>query len=191
MDLRIKNMVCDRCKRVVRATLTELGLTVTAVELGVAHVGNWPDTVPADAVRRALQAEGFALLEDKRQALAEQIKALLLADIHHGDRKPTHQNYSQFLEERLGHDYSYLSALFSEQEGLTIEKYIIVQKIERVKELLTYGELSLKEIAWQLGYSSTQHLSNQFKQVVGQTPGAYRAGSGGRQPLDKLPQRPD
>ncbi|GAB2541549.1 AraC family transcriptional regulator [Spirosoma aerophilum] len=175
MTLTIRNMVCDRCKRVVREELEKLGLTVNRVELGDVDIEKLTDTVSLDDIRKALQANGFDLIDDKKQFLVEHIKLLLINEIQHlkGERLAS-ENYSTFLERKLGYEYSYLSSLFSASEGQTLEKYIIALKIEKVKEWLQYDELTLSEIAWRLSYSSVQHLSNQFRQVTGQTPGQFR-----------------
>ncbi|MFD2935262.1 AraC family transcriptional regulator [Spirosoma flavum] len=175
MTLLIRNMVCDRCKRVVREELEKLGLTVSRVELGEVDIDSLPPTVTLDDVRHMLQINGFDLIDDKKQSLVEHIKVLLINEIQHlkAERLAT-ENYSTFLERKLGYEYSYLSGLFSASEGQTLEKYIIALKIEKVKEWLRYDELTLSEIAWRLSYSSVQHLSNQFRQVMGQTPGQFR-----------------
>ncbi len=181
-------MVCDRCKRVVREELEKLGLDVSRVELGEVNVNDLPPSVSLDDVRQTLQANGFDLVEDKKQSLVEHLKALLVNEVQHlkGERLPT-ENYSTFLERKLGYEYSYLSGLFSASEGHTLEKYIIALKIEKVKEWLRYDELTLSEIAWRLGYSSVQHLSNQFRQVTGQTPGQFRKATEViRRPLDSI-----
>lgn len=188
MILTIRNMVCDRCKRVVREELEKLGLVVGRVDLGEVEVAELPAPVSLDDVRQTLQANGFDLVDDRKQTLVEHIKVLLINEIQHlkGERLPT-ENYSDFLERKLGYDYSYLSGLFSASEGQTVEKYIIALKIEKVKEWLRYDELTLSEIAWRLGYSSVHHLSNQFRQVTGQTPGQYRkAAHADRRPLDSV-----
>ncbi|WP_266365198.1 helix-turn-helix domain-containing protein [Tellurirhabdus rosea] len=175
MKLGVKHMVCDRCKRVVREELEKLGLDVQQVDLGEVTVAGEPDESQLVAVRQILEANGFELLDDRRSVLVEQIKRVIINEIHHDRRdRPEHQNLSDYLAQKLGYDYSYLSHLFSSVEAMTIEKYVIAQKIEKVKEYLAYNELSLSEIAWRLGYSSSQHLSNQFRQVVGMTPGAFR-----------------
>lgn len=168
-------MVCDRCKRVVREELENLGLTVGRVDLGEVAIEPLPDIITLDTVRQTLQANGFDLIDDKKQSLVEHMKVLLINEIQHlkGERLPT-ENYSTFLERKLGYEYSYLSGLFSAGEGQTLEKYTIALKIEKVKEWLRYDELTLSEIAWRLGYSSVQHLSTQFRQVTGQTPGQFR-----------------
>ncbi len=188
MILHIKNMVCGRCRRVVRESLEGLGLTVTRVDLGEADVDPLPARVSLADVRRVLQDNEFDLLDDRKTVLIGHLKTLIIQEIHdQRGAKPVHQNFSDFLAEKTGYEYSYLSALFSSTEGMTIEKYIIAQKIETVKELLTYGETSLNAIAFRLGYSSVQHLSNQFKQVTGQTPGAFRQGRGQqRRGLDEV-----
>lgn len=175
MTLTIRNMVCDRCKRVVRDELETLGLTVNRVELGEVAIDELPPAVTPDDVRRVLQNSGFDLVDDRKQALVEHVKVLLINEVQHlkGDRLPS-ENYSAFLERKLGYEYSYLSGLFSASEGQTVEKYTIALKIEKVKEWLHYDELTLTEMAWRLGYSSVQHLSNQFRQVMGQTPGQFR-----------------
>ncbi|WP_128544172.1 helix-turn-helix domain-containing protein [Larkinella soli] len=188
MKLFIKHMVCGRCRRVVREVLEELGLTVRQVELGSAEVDEFPEGITPDHIRRALAENDFELLDDRKAVLIEQIKKIIINEVHHNRReRPESQNLSDYLAQKIGYDYSYLSHLFSAMEGLTIEKYVIAQKIEKVKEYLLYDELSLSEIAWQLGYSSTQHLSNQFKQVVGLTPSDFkRSGRAFRNDLDKI-----
>ncbi|GAB3898282.1 hypothetical protein GCM10028803_17480 [Larkinella knui] len=190
MKLYIKHMVCGRCKRAVRDILEERGIQVLRVELGEVEIGELPATVSLDQIRQVLADNDFELLEDRKTVVVEQIKALIVNEVHHDRReRPEHQNLSDFLTQKIGYDYSYLSHLFSAIEGLTIEKYVIAQKIEKVKEYLLYGELTLSEIAWRLGYSSTQHLSNQFKQVVGLTPGDFkRTGLAHRTEIDKIGQ---
>ncbi|RCR69737.1 helix-turn-helix domain-containing protein [Larkinella punicea] len=188
MILYIKHMVCGRCKRVVRDILEELGIEVLRVELGEVETGELPTTVSMEQIRQVLADNDFELLEDRKAVVVEQIKTLIVNEVHHDRReRPEHQNLSDFLTQKIGYDYSYLSHLFSAIEGITIEKYVIAQKIEKVKEYLLYGELTLSEIAWRLGYSSTQHLSNQFKQVVGLTPGDFkRTGLAYRTEIDKV-----
>lgn len=175
MTLTIRNMVCDRCKRVVREELEKLGLVVDRVELGEVDAESLPSNVTLDDVRLALQKNGFDLVDDKKQSLVEHMKVLLINEVQYlkGERLSS-ENYSSFLERKLGYEYSYLSGLFSASEGQTLEKYIIALKIEKVKEWLRYDELTLSEIAWRLNYSSVQHLSNQFRQVTGMTPGQFR-----------------
>lgn len=188
MTLIIRNMVCDRCKRVVREELEKLGLSVNRVELGEVEIEKLPAGVTLDDVRLTLQQNGFDLVDDRKQSLVEHMKVLLINEIQHlkGERLPI-ENYSTFLERKLGYEYSYLSGLFSASEGQTLEKYSIALKIEKVKEWLRYDELTLSEIAWRLNYSSVQHLSNQFRQVTGQTPGQFRkAAQVERRSLDSI-----
>ncbi|MBC3784515.1 AraC family transcriptional regulator [Spirosoma utsteinense] len=188
MILTIRNMVCDRCKRAVRDDLGAMGLTMHRVELGEVEVDGLPPGVTLDDVRRVLVAGGFELIDDRKHALVEHMKALLINEVNHlkGDRLPT-ENYSAFLERKLGYEYSYLSGLFSGIEGQTVEKYTIALKIEKVKEWLRYDELTLTEMAWRLSYSSVQHLSNQFRQVTGQTPGQFKKlALNARRPLDSI-----
>ncbi len=187
--LYIKNMVCPRCIRTVGRLLAEAGLVVQNLRLGEAELAASPSPLQLAALRQSLEAEGFELLDDRNSQLVAQIKTLVVNEIHHAaGKKPAAMNFSDFLSREAGHEYSQLSKLFSAVEGVTIEKYIIAQKTERVKELLVYDELSLGEIAWQTGYSSTQHLSNQFRQVTGLTPTQFKAEHGrqGRKPLDAV-----
>ena len=168
-------MVCLRCMRTVSRIAEEAGIKVKKVELGEMTVQGTITAAQKDNLIRLLQAEGFELLDDKNSRIVSQIKTLIVESIHFPDAsKPENMNFSTFLAKKTGHEYSYLSKLFSSVEGLTIEKYIIAQKVERIKELLTYEELSVSEIAWTLGYSSSQHLSNQFRNVTGMTPVEFR-----------------
>lgn len=181
MKLYIKNMVCDRCKLVVRQTLEDLGMTPERVELGEVEVnGDVPDW---SRLQQRLEQLGFELLEDKRKQLVTQIKRLVLAYIN----QPARQNLSDYLAEQLNREYSALSKLFSESEQQTIEQYVIRLKIEKAKELLSYRERNLSEIADELGYSSVAHLSNQFKKVTGVTPSQFRSSEDvSRQSLDQI-----
>lgn len=186
MTLRIKNMVCDRCLRSVQRVLEAAGLTVGAVELGRVEVRTWPETISRETVQQALEAEGFALLDDPKATLAEQLKVLLINEVHHAHERPAHQNVSDFLSQKLGYDYTYLSQLFSTQTGQTIERFLISQRIERAKALLQEGELPIADIAFQLGYSSVPHFTNQFRKEVGKTPAQYRKEPTGRRTLDAV-----
>jgi len=189
MTLFIKNMVCARCIRTVDRLVTEAGLSIKNVQLGEVEVSASPNAMQLAKLRQSFELEGFELLDDRNSQLVTQIKSLIINEIHHAaDKKPAVMNFSDFLARETGHEYSQLSKLFSSVEGLTIEKYIIAQKIERVKELLVYGEMSFSEIAWQMGYSSTQHLSNQFRQVTGLTPTQFKVEHRyhDRKPLDSL-----
>ncbi|WP_162426116.1 AraC family transcriptional regulator [Pontibacter pudoricolor] len=172
VKIYIKNMVCDRCKRVVEEELTKLGYTVQQVELGEAEIA--ADTINLDEIRQVLAGNGFELLDDRKVQLIEQVKLAVIDLIHQQGEAGMHLNMSNYLAKKLGVDYHTLSTLFSSTEGVTIEKYVILQRIEKVKELLVYGELSLKEIAYELGYSSVAHLSNQFKKVTGLTASHFK-----------------
>ncbi len=175
MKLTIKNMVCDRCNKVVREVVESLGLRVTALELGLLQIGGTPKSEQLEVLSQKLEAEGFEILYEQKKIIAEQIKTLIIEEVQYAKgNKPNHVNFSDFISQKCGYDYSYLSHLFSSVTGTTIEQFIISQKIEKVKEWLSYGELTLTEIAWRLGYSSAAHLGNQFKKLTGLTPGQYK-----------------
>lgn len=186
MLIYIKNMVCNRCKQAVRTTLEEMGLQPVQVELGEVELQEENISSVKDELIKKLQNQGFDLLDDKRTQTIEKVKNLI-TDLVHNKNNSIETNLSDYLANELHKDYSYLSNLFSEVEGITIEKYYILQKIERVKELLVYDELTLSEIAYQLNYSSTAHLSNQFKSVTGSTPTQFKnLREVHRHPLDDL-----
>jgi len=169
--LFIKNMVCDRCRIVVSQELEKLGLHPDRVALG--EVTLKEETLTREqqhAIDQALVAVGFERIDDRKAKLIEGIKTKIITLIHHTDDLVRKHNWSDILAEEFHYDYNYLSTLFSSVEGITIEQFIIKQKIERVKELLFYDELTLSEIANKLGYSSVAHLSGQFKKVTGLTP---------------------
>jgi AraC family transcriptional regulator len=185
--IHIRNMVCNRCIEVVANELNGLGYTITSLELGEATLKEQVDEAGMDLIRRTLAGHGFELIDDRKGQLINRIKTLIIGYIHLDKEKPAHMNLSQYLSREIGHDYSYLSNLFSSVEGITIEKYMIRQKVEKVKELLVYDELSLSEISYRLGYSSVQHLSQQFKKVTGLTPSHFRKiGENKRKPLDQV-----
>ena len=184
--LYIKHMVCDRCIMAVTKVLERLGLTPVSVVLGRAELPEAPTESQKEEIRKSLEALGFELIDDPRIRIVEQVKNLIIEWVHRSGRRP-HVNLSQYLASECRHDYSTLSKLFSETQGTTIEKYCIAQKIERAKELLGYGELSLGEIAEHLDYSSTAHLSAQFKTLTGLTPRQYKQQKSlPRIPLDKV-----
>lgn len=186
MNIHIKNMVCNRCKMVVKNILVELGLTPIHVELGEIVLAENDISSVKDKLLRRLQSVGFELLDDKKTKTIEKIKNLI-TDLVQDKRDNLDQTLSEYLRSQLLQDYSALSKLFSEVEGITIEKYHILQKIEKVKELLVYDEMSLGEIADQLHYSSSAYMSNQFKKVTGLTPGQFKKlGPANRRPLDAL-----
>ena len=171
--LYIKNMVCGRCIKVVREELQKLGIEFNSISLGEVEL---PYALSADTVnklRNTLLENGFELIDDSKTKLIEEIKTLVIKSIYESS-KPEEINYSDYLSKATGKPYTALSSLFSSVENTTIEKFIIAQKIERAKELLVYGELTLSEIAYSLGYSSSQHLSNQFKKITGFTPSYFK-----------------
>jgi AraC-like DNA-binding protein len=184
MKLYIKNMVCNRCIMVVKNELEKFGYAVSAIQLGEVEIKE--NDFDKKKTGEKLKELGFELIDDKKGRIIEKIKNEVVGLVHYSS-EDTHINYSEYLAEKLKYEYNYLSNLFSEVEGITIEKYIIAQKIERVKELLVYDELSLSEIAHQMGYSSVAYLSTQFKKVTGLTPTYFKnVKENKRQPLDKL-----
>ncbi len=187
MNLYIKNMVCHRCKLAVENELKKLSLHPLKVELGeVVLKEDELSLQRQQQLSENLKAIGFELLDDKRKKLIEKIKTLIIESVHYS-KEQLSKNYSAFIAQNLHHDYSYLSKLFSETEGITIEQFIINQKIEKVKEMLVYDEKSLSEIAFDLGYSSVAHLSTQFKKVTGLTPSNFKKLGGiHRKSLDKI-----
>ena len=186
MVLHIKNMVCNRCKMVVKSELEKIGIRPLSVELGEVQLDYELSPAEKSQVEKILKLVGFALIDDRKSRLIEQIKTQIVKLVHQ-DNTELKVNLSDLLSQKLAHDYSYLSNLFSEVEGTTIEKYFIAQKIEKVKELLVYDELTLSEIAGQLNYSSVAYLSNQFKKVTGLTPSHFKnISSLKRKSLDEL-----
>ncbi len=174
MKLYIKNMVCNRCIMAVRAELEKAGLHPLSVELGEVQVEEEPAKTTLETLGASLGRLGFEIIDDRKGKIIEKIKTELISLIHY-DGEQNGINLSNYIAAALHYDYAYLSNLFSEVEGTTIEKYFISLKIERVKELLVYDELSLSEIAWKLGYSSVAHLSAQFKKITGFTPSYYKS----------------
>ena len=172
-QLRIKNMVCDRCKMAVEQVLKDVGLTPERIDLGEVWVSDVPTEAQLAQLKTRLEALGFELLDDQRQQMIERVKTAIIALVHHHQGNKT-LNLSVYLSQLLHRDYSALSKLFSEVTGLTIERYFIMQRIERVKELIRYDELTLTEIAYQMNYSSVAHLSSQFRSVTGMTPTQFR-----------------
>ena len=166
-------MVCDRCIMVVRQQLEALHCQVDAIRLGEVEFHPDPSKENLMRIHDNLKAIGFELLEDKRLRLIERIKVLIIDKIAKMNL-PKDMNFSDYLSAELDLDYHHLSHTFSEVEGITIEKYIISIKVEKVKELIRYGDLTISEIAWKMDYSSIQALSNQFKKVTGMTPSLYR-----------------
>lgn len=187
MVLYIKNMVCHRCKLVVKTEMEKIGVHPLNITLGEVVVEEKELTSEQRVqLSERLRTVGFELIDDKRSKLIEQIKTFIIGQIHYKQEQPQ-KKFSELLSQHLHHDYSYLSNLFSEVEGITIEQFVINQKIEKVKELIVYDELSLSQIAFDLGYSSTPHLSNQFKKLTGLTPTQFKQiGAKNRKSLDEI-----
>lgn len=184
--LFIKNMVCDRCIMAVESTLRKEGLTPMNVELGKATVDGKVDKEQKEKLREDLDKLGFELLDDRKLQTLEKIKTSIIKLVHYKDSRSL-INLSDYLQGELHQDYSSLSKLFSEYYSKTIERYYMEQRIERVKELLTYGELSLTQIALQMNYSSVAYLSTQFKNVTGMSPSKFKKlQSNTRRNLDQI-----
>ena len=169
----IKNMVCPRCIETVSGIFEELNISVKSIQLGEVMSAEKLDNAQKVQLSEKLEKRGFELLQDQKSKLISQIKSLLIDQIQHKE-SALKTNYSTYLTDNLHHEYSYLSKLFSTVEGITIEKFILKQKIERVKELIFYDELTLSQIAHQMDYSSIAHLSSQFKKETGMTPTAFK-----------------
>lgn len=184
--LYIKNMVCDRCILVVKTELEKLNIPYKEIQLGeVTLINNIADTIQ-ETLKATLTNLGFEIIDDKKRRISEKVKNTIIQLIHQQDLVLPN-NLSDILTDTLHLDYNYISNLFSETEGTTIEKYFIAQKIERVKELLKYDELTLSEIANQMNYSSVAYLSNQFKKITGITPSNFKQNIAvKRKPLDKV-----
>lgn len=184
MKLFIKNMVCRRCILSVEDVFERLQIPVESVGLGEVEVPQAPTSTQHQALQQALGDLGFALIDDRKSRIIEKVKTAIIALVH-GEDPVLKVNLSDFLQDLLAMDYHSLSHLFSEVEGTTIEQYHIAQRIERVKELLVYDELTLSEIAYHMGYSSVAHLSGQFKKVTGLTPSHFKkVKDNKRKPLD-------
>lgn len=184
----IKNMVCNRCIKVVKDEFEKLGIKIKNISLGEVETEKPLTKVKLNDVKKVLEENGFELVTSRKARIVEKIKSIIINAIFHNETlQISKKNFSELIEEEIGLDYNYLSSLFSSIEGITIEQYIILQKIERVKELLKYDELSLSEIAYKLGYSSVQHLSNQFKKITGFSASDFRKlTQNTRKPLDKI-----
>ena len=186
--LFIRNMVCNRCIKVVSEELQRLGLDVRSIGLGEAVVAGNTGGDMLLKIKETLERNGFEVIEDRRSKTVEQIKLAVLRLVRSESPESEFSGkYSEYIAREVGHDYQGLSTLFSSMESITIEQYVILQKIERVKELLKYGELTLSEISYRLDYSSVQHLSNQFKKVTGLTPSRFKQMmENSRKPLDQV-----
>ncbi|PQJ09370.1 AraC family transcriptional regulator [Flavipsychrobacter stenotrophus] len=187
MKLYIKNMVCDRCKMIVRAELEKFGLHPISVNLGEVELSE--PVLSANQLNDAricFENLGFELIDDRKSMIIEQVKVAVIEMVHR-ENNDTKIKHSEYLSQHLNYEYPYLSKTFSDEEGVTIEQFIIQQKTEKIKELIGYGELNFSEIALQMGYSSVAALSSQFKKVMGITPSEYKAThSNDRKSLDRV-----
>lgn len=172
--LYIKNMVCPRCIMVVRDEILKLGFELNNIQLGIAELKNTLTDSEYESVRAILEKNGFELLDDKKSRLIEKVKLLIIEAVQKNIFSDSKINLSEYLSENMHMEYTHLSSVFSSAEGRTIEKFLILQKVERIKELMSYDELSIKEIADQMGYSSLQALSTQFKKETGITPTNFK-----------------
>ena len=173
MKLYIKYMVSNRCKMAVKEELKKLGLHFIVVDLGEVEIMETITSDQREKLKLSLFDSGLELMDDKRAVLIEKIKTTIIEMVHNSDEM-IKTNFSDYLSEKLHHDYTYLANLFSEVQGTTIEHFIINHKIERIKELIIYDELNITEIAWKMNYSSVAHLSNQFKKVTGLSPSHFK-----------------
>src|SRR5674476_61402 len=173
MKLYIKNMVSNRCKMIVKSELEEFGLHFIIVDLGEVEIMENISSEQRTLLNENLEKSGLGLLDDKKRVLIEKIKNIIVDLVYYSEEQPK-INLSDYLSEKLNYDYTYLANLFSESQSTTIEHFFLNHKIERVKELLVYDEISLTEIAYKLHYSSVAHLSNQFKKMTGLTPSGYK-----------------
>jgi len=173
MKLYIKYMISLRCKLIVQEELKKLNIPYIAIELGKIELLENLSLQQRNQLEENLFKWGLELLDDKKNILIEKIKNVITEMIHYSEELPK-MNYSDYISEKLGYNYTYLSNLFSEVKGITLQQFIIIHKIERVKELLLYNELNLTEIAYKLHYSSVSHLSYQFKKVTGLSPSSYK-----------------
>ena len=169
----IKNMVCPRCIESVRQVFQDLEIEVIEIQLGAVSTPKKINATQKKLLQSKLAEKGFELLDDKNTKLINEIKSIIIHEIHY-QKEASPVNFSDLLSSKLNYDYAYLSRLFSSVEGRTIERFVLAQKIEKAKELLTYDELTLSEIAFQMHYSSTAHLSAQFKKTTGMSPSAFK-----------------
>ena len=173
MKIYIKYMVSQRCKMAVKEELHKFGICYANIELGEVEVFDNITQEQREALKISLYNCGLELMDDKRTILIEKVKNLITEMIHHHDELPK-INYSDFISERIHHNYAYLSNIFLQVKGVTIQQFIITHKVERIKELISYGELNMTEIAWKMNYSSVAHLSNQFKKITGFSPSHFK-----------------
>ncbi|RXQ95595.1 AraC family transcriptional regulator [Ancylomarina salipaludis] len=173
MKIFIKNMVCIRCQMVVKSELDKLGLQYTDVKIGEANLRGNITAEQTEQLNTALKKSGLQLMDNKKSILVEKIKSAIIELVHYSEEQ-IKVNLSDYLSEKLNYDYTYLANLFSEVKGVTIEKFYLAHKIEKVKEMIVYDELSLTEISYRMQYSSVAHLSNQFKKITGLTPTHFK-----------------
>lgn len=173
MKIYIKNMVSLRCKMVVIEVLKKLNIPYLAIELGIVELIEDLTTIQHDVLKTHLFCSGLELLDNKKTILIEKIKNVIVDMIHYCDEMPK-MNYSEYISQKLNYDYTYLANIFSEINGITIQQFIMIHKIEKIKELLIYDELNLTEISYKLHYSSIAHLSNQFKKITGSCPSTFK-----------------
>ena len=186
LKLHIKYMVSNRCKLAVKEELNKLGLHFIFVDLGEIDILENISTEQRASLKAGLLNSGLELMEDKKAVLIERIKNVIIEMVHHSD-EVIKVNFSHYLSGKINYDYTYLANLFSEVQGQTIEQFIISHKIERIKELIIYGDLNITEIAWKINYSSVAHLSNQFKKMTGLTPSHFKGLKGKRRsPLEEI-----
>lgn len=183
--ITVKNMVCNRCIKVVIEALHNNAIEFTHVDLGTIELKNTITEIQKQQLQQTLEKEGFELVVDRDTQLVNRVKSLIIEIIHYQKEKSASQNLSDFLSDNLQVDYTYISRIFSEIVGKTIERYTIEQKTERAKELLIYDELTLSQISYDLDYSSPQYLSRQFKQITGLTPSQFKK-IGQRKKLDTI-----
>lgn len=182
----IKNMVCPRCISAVSNILKQLEISYASIKLGEVKLVSTLNANTKKELSEALQNSGFSLIDDRKSQLIEQMKTLVVHKIHHSSEELDFK-WADYISENVHLDYKYLSSLFSSVESITFEQYIINQKIERVKELIVYDELTLSEIAFNLQYSSVAYLSNQFKKVTGMTPSNFKKSTNqNRKSLDEI-----
>jgi AraC-like DNA-binding protein len=191
LKLYIKYMVSNRCKMVVKEALKNLGLHFMVVDLGEVEVMETVTLPQREQLKLSLLQSGLELMDDKRAILIEKIKTIIIDMVHYSDEQ-IKTNFSDYLSQKLNHNYTYLANLFSEVQGTTIEQFTISHKIERIKELIIYGELNITEIAWKMNYSSVAHLSNQFKKMTGLSPSHFKQLKNKRRtPLEEIANAPD
>lgn len=180
-------MVCPRCIKAVETTLSKMNIVYSDIKLGEVNLNKPLSPIDKNILSGNLETQGFELLDDKKSQLIEKIKNTIIQIVHHQEDPHKIGHLSDQLPHLLGYSYSYLSSFFSEMEGITIEKYLILQKIEKAKELLSYSELNVSEISYQLNYSSSQHLSRQFKSITGMSPSEFsKEKSTERKPLNDI-----